>query len=118
MPDHPTDDRAWGAGFSRFVTAVSSSVAAMVLVWSMTAVKTLSEQAPLVAEHMIRTTQTLSAMEAEQSNQSRSLAALLRDYTSKEQLQLELSKLDEKIRTLQLQQALLQQRIKADQSRG
>lgn len=114
MPDDTTEERAWGAGVIRAITAISSTVAASVLVGFIAVVQNLSEQAPLIASHMQLTNQKLSAIETEQVSQSRSMAALLKDYTSREQLQRELDKLNDKIRSLQVRQAVIEQMLRAN----
>jgi negative regulator of sigma E activity len=104
-------------GVTRFVTAISTAVAAMVLLGSIADVRILSQQSPLITVHMQDTNLKLSAIEGELANQNQAMAALLKDYTSREQLQRELDKLNDKIRVLQVQQAVIQQMLKVEQSR-
>lgn len=117
MPDPNTSERGWGMGVTRFVTAISTAVAAMVLLGSIADVRILSQQSPLITAHMQDTNQKLSSIEGELANQNKAVAALLKDYTSREQLQRELDKLNDKIRVLQVQQAVIQQMLKVEQSR-
>jgi adenylosuccinate lyase len=100
------------AGYSRLarvVTAVSTTVAAVILTGFISGVQDLVKQAPVLSAHMVATNQKLSSIEAEQVAAKLALTDLLKDYTSREQLQKELEKLNEKIRTLQVQQALIEQ---------
>lgn len=100
------------AGYSRLarvVTAVSTTVAAVILTGFISGVQDLVKQAPVLSAHMVATNQKLSSIEAEQVAAKIALTDLLKDYTSREQLQKELEKLNEKIRTLQVQQALIEQ---------
>jgi adenylosuccinate lyase len=100
------------AGYSRLarvVTAVSTTVAAVILTGFISGVQDLVNQAPVLSAHMVATNQKLSSIEAEQVAAKLALTDLLKDYTSREQLQKELEKLNEKIRTLQVQQALIEQ---------
>lgn len=112
MSEANTSERGWGMGVTRFVTAISTAVAAMVLLGSIADVRVLSQQSPLITAHMQDTNQKLSAIEGELASQNKAMAALLKDYTSREQLQQELDKLNEKIRSLQVQQAVIQQMLK------
>lgn len=118
MPDPSTEERAWGNALARAVTAISSTIAASVLVGFIAVVQNLSEQAPLITAHMQVTNQKLTAIEYEQVEQSKAMAALLKDYTSREQLQRELDKLNEKINELQRRQALIEQRLQGLRSRS
>lgn len=100
------------AGYSRLarvVTAVSTTIAAVILTGFISGVQDLVKQAPVLSAHMLATNQKLSSIEAEQVAAKIALTDLLKDYTSREQLQKELEKLNEKIRTLQVQQALIEQ---------
>jgi predicted PurR-regulated permease PerM len=100
------------AGYSRLarvVTAVSTTIAAVILTGFISGVQDLVKQAPVLTAHMVATNQKLSSIEAEQAAAKLALTDLLKDYTSREQLQKELEKLNEKIRTLQVQQALIEQ---------
>jgi adenylosuccinate lyase len=108
-PANIEERRAGYSRLARVVTAVSTTVAAVILTGFISGVQDLVKQAPVLTAHMVATNQKLSSIEAEQVAAKMALTDLLKDYTSREQLQKELEKLNEKIRTLQVQQALIEQ---------
>jgi hypothetical protein len=92
------------------ITAVSTTVAATLLVGFFGSFKDMAVQAPVIAAHMVVTSSKLAQIEGKQTDQSMLLAGLVKDYTSREVLRMELEKLEAKVRELQMQQALLNQR--------
>lgn len=89
------------------VTAVSTTVAATLLLGFLSTVKDIAAQAPLIEAHMKATSQELISIRDKQIEHSLVLAALAKDYASRESLRVEIEKLDGKIRELQLQQAVV-----------
>lgn len=119
MPDaEDKPGKSWFEGFARSITAVSSTVAATVLVGFIGVVRDLSNQAPLITAHMQTTNQELAVIKSEQRQQSTAMATLLSDYTPRDFLRVELEKIEAKIRDLQVQQAVLQDRLKSGRSGG
>jgi len=104
------------AGYSRLarvVTAVCSALGVAILAGFLSSVQDLVKQAPMLAAHMAATNQKLASIEAEQASAKLAIASLTKDYTSREQLQGELEKLNEKIRALQVQQAVIEMILKS-----
>lgn len=93
------------------VTAVSTTVAAALLLGTIGTIKDLAIQAPLITSHMAATSNELMVIKDKQVEQSVLLATLAKDYTSRDNLRAELEKLEAKIRDLHVQQALLRQRL-------
>ena len=119
MPDAEGNQaKPWYEGFARSITAISSTIAATVLVGFIGVVRDLSNQAPLIAAHMQTTNQELLSIKNEQRQQSNAMATLLSDYTPREFLRVELEKVEAKIRDLQVQQAVLQDRLKSGRTGG
>lgn len=88
------------------ITAVSTTVAATLLLGFLGTVKDIATQAPLIEAHMKTTSAELTTIKDKQVEQSLVLAALAKDYASRDSLRQEIEKLDSKIRELQLQQAV------------
>lgn len=109
MPTTIEERRAGYSRLARIVTAVAATLATAILFGFLSSVQELVKQGPVLAAHMVATNQKLTAIEAEQANSRLIMASLLKDYTSREQLQAELDKLNEKIRVLQVQQAVREQ---------
>lgn len=104
------------AGYSRLarvVTAVCSALCVAILVGFLSSIQDLVKQAPMLSAHMATTNQKLDAIENEQASTKIAIAALTKDYTSREQLQGELEKLNDKIRALQVQQAVIEMILKS-----
>jgi 2-oxo-4-hydroxy-4-carboxy--5-ureidoimidazoline (OHCU) decarboxylase len=104
------------AGYSRLarvVTAVCSALCVAILVGFLSSIQDLVKQAPTLALHMATTNQKLEAIENEQAQAKLAIASLTKDYTSREQLQSELEKLNDKIRALQVQQAVIEMILKS-----
>ena len=118
MPGQTRTNRASAAGFMNGIIAVSTTVAAAMLLSFFGVVKDLAEQAPLITQHMQVTNTKLASIEQEQIVQSKAMAALLKDYTSREELQKELEKVSSEIRNLQLRQAVIEQILKTVEARG
>jgi hypothetical protein len=93
------------------ITAVSTTVAATLLLGFLGTVKDIAIQAPLIESHMKTTSAELSSIKDKQIEQSLVLAALAKDYASRDSLRQEIEKLDSKIRELQLQQAVTNKTI-------
>lgn len=108
-----TEERRAGYGrLARVVTAVCSALGVAILAGFLSSVQDLVKQAPMLAAHMATTNQKLEAIENEQSLTKLAIASLTKDYTSREQLQAELEKLNDKIRALQVQQAVIEMILK------
>jgi hypothetical protein len=122
MPTTIEERRAGYSRLARIVTAVAATLATAILFGFLSSVQELVKQGPVLAAHMVATNQKLTAIEGEQANSRLIMASLLKDYTSREQLQAELDKLNEKIRVLQVQQAVREQteyrRDRANPARG
>jgi predicted Zn-dependent peptidase len=113
MPTTIEERRAGYSRLARIVTAVSATLATAILFGFLSSVQDLVKQGPVLAAHMAATNQKLSAIENEQASAKMAIASLLKDYTSREQLQGELEKLNEKIRALQVQQAVIEMILKS-----
>lgn len=110
MPTPTLEERRAGySRLARIVTAVCATLATAILFGFLSSVQELVKQGPVLAAHMVATNQKLTAIETEQATSRLVMASLLKDYTSREQLQTELDKLNEKIRILQVQQAVREQ---------
>jgi predicted PurR-regulated permease PerM len=105
--------RAGYSRLARIVTAVAATLATAILFGFLSNVQELVKQVPT---HMAATNQKLSSIEAEQAALKVAIATLLKDYTSREQLQVELEKLNEKIRALQVKQAVIEMMLKSPNS--
>lgn len=112
--------RAGYSRLARIVTAACAALATAILFGFLSSVQELVKQGPVLAAHMVATNQKLTAIEAEQATSRLVMASLLKDYTSREQLQTELDKLNDKIRILQVQQAVREQteRTRGTSGRG
>lgn len=112
--------RAGYSRLARIVTAACAALATAILFGFLSSVQELVKQGPVLAAHMVATNQKLTAIEAEQATSRLVMASLLKDYTSREQLQTELDKLNDKIRILQVQQAVREQteRTRGSSARG
>lgn len=108
--------RAGYSWLARMVTAVCSALAVAILAGFLSGVQDLVKQAPMLAAHMATTNQKLEAIENEQASTKMAIASLTKDYTSREQLQGELEKLNEKIRALQLKQAVIEMILKSNKA--
>jgi hypothetical protein len=113
MPTTIEERRAGYSRLARIVTAVSATLATAILFGFLSSVQDLVKQGPILAAHMVATNQKLSAIEAEQAAAKMAIGSLTKDYTSREQLQGELEKLNEKIRALQVQQAVIEMILKS-----
>lgn len=104
------------AGYSRLarvITAVCSALLVAILAGFLSSIQDMVKQAPMLALHMATTNQKLEAIENEQAQAKLAIASLTKDYTSREQLQSELEKLNDKIRSLQVQQAVIEMILKS-----
>lgn len=95
------------------VTAVSTTVAATLLLGFLGTVKDIAAQAPLIEAHMKQTSAELLSIKDKQVEHSLVLATMAKDYTSRENLRVEIDKLDSKIRELQMQQAAMRRNVEA-----
>lgn len=93
------------------VTAVSTTIAATLLLGFIGTVKDLVYQAPLISSQLQQAGEKLNAIEVLQDSQSLAISNLTSSAPTRDMLQREVEKLDDKIRALQVQQALLLQRI-------
>lgn len=93
------------------VTAVSTTIAATLLLGFIGTVKDLVYQAPLISAQLQQAGEKLNAIEVLQDSQSLAISSLTNSAPTRDMLQREVEKLDDKIRALQVQQALLLQRI-------
>lgn len=93
------------------ITAVSTTVAATLLVGFLGTFKDLAAQAPLISAHMEDTNRKLVIIEEKQQQQGLILASLNKDYTSRDSMLVAMEKIEDKIRALQLQQAVIQSRL-------
>lgn len=110
MPTTLEERRAGYSRLARTVTAISAALATAILFSFLTSVQDLVKQVPA---HMASTNQKLSVIEAEQAALKIQIATLLKDYISREQLQMELEKLNEKVRALQVKQAVIELMFKS-----
>lgn len=95
------------------VSAVSTTVAATLLLGFLGTVKDMAAQQPLIASHMQTTSEKLATIEGRQGETSLVLAGMVKDYTPRDVLRAEIDKVEAKIRDLQVQQALLRQAIES-----
>lgn len=110
--------RAGYSRLARIVTAVCSALGVAILAGFLSSVQDMVKQAPMLAAHMATTNQKLAAIETEQASIKMEITTLTKDYTSREQLQSELEKLNEKIRSLQVQQAVIEMMLKSSGKTG
>lgn len=116
MPTNLEERRAGYSRLARIVTAVCATLATAILFGFLSSVQDLVKQGPMLAAHMASTNQKLSSIELELASSKMAIASLTKDYTSREQLQGELEKINEKIRAMQVQQAVLEMILKTDKT--
>ena len=93
------------------ITAVSTTVAATLLLGFLGTFKDLAAQAPLVQAYMQTTKEELAQLKSSTANQSMVLAAMAKDYPSRDYIQAEAEKTAARLQKIELQQALLQQQL-------
>jgi hypothetical protein len=93
------------------VTAVSTTVAATLLLGFLGTFKDLAAQAPLIQSYMQTTKEELSQLKTNQTSQSLLLAAMAKDYPSRDAIQAEFEKTANRLQQVELQQALLRQQL-------
>ena len=100
-----------GSNLLGAITAVSTTVAATLLLGFLGIVKDFAVRAPLIEAHMKSTSEELVLIKDKQGEHSLVLATLVKDYTSRDNLRVELDKLDAKIRELQMNQVVIQKQL-------
>lgn len=94
------------------ITAISTTVAATLLLGFIGTFKDLAAQAPLTAATLQAASADLVVIKEKQAEHTLLLATMAKDYTSRDALRAEIDKVEGKIRALELQQAVLEQRLK------
>lgn len=100
-----------GSSWINSITAVSTTVAATLLVGFLGTFKDMAAQAPLITAHMQTTSAKLVEIESKQTDMSLLLAGMTKDYASQAMLRAEMDKVEARIRELQVQQAVLRQML-------